>query len=97
MTTIYKYPLELKEHNEIDMPEGAEILSIQLQNGIPVLWAMVSPDFPKEKRVIRMIGTGHEVNPCEPLYFINTIQFYPDLCTCIVFHFFEITNHYKKL
>lgn len=96
MTTIYKYPLDLIELNEIDMPEQAEILSIQLQNGVPCIWAMVSPDFPKEKRAIRMIGTGHEVNPCEPLQFIDTIQFYPDPWTCIVFHFFEITNHYKK-
>lgn len=92
MIKIYKYPLELKDLNEIDMPEQAEILSVQIQNGIPCLWAKVNTDYPEEKRAIRIIGTGNSINPCEPLVFITTYQF-----EGLVFHVFEIPNEYKKL
>lgn len=94
MKTIYKYPLEQRNINEVEMPEGAEILSVQVQNEIPVLWAIVDTENPNEKRKIRIIGTGHEINACEMMIFIDTFQL-PKLG--LVFHVFEIPNYNKKL
>lgn len=37
---IWKFPLA-GLHNHIMMPKGAEILTVQLQNNQPVLWAIV--------------------------------------------------------
>lgn len=85
MKTIYKYQLESKSLNEIELPEHAEILSVQIQNDIPCLWAMVNTDYPIEKRGVRIFGTGEKINPLEPLIFIDTFQFMG-----LVFHVFEI-------
>lgn len=92
MTTIHKFPLEPKDLNIVEMPEGAEILSVQVQHETPVLWAIVDTDRAKEQRKIRVIGTGHEINACEPLNFIDTFQ----LPTGLVFHVFEISYYNKK-
>lgn len=58
---IFKYETYLTDRFELDMPVGAEILTVQVQNGRPFLWALVSPDSPKVQRSFRLIGTGHPV------------------------------------
>lgn len=85
MIAIYKYPLEFKGTQEIEIPEESEILEVQLQNGIPVLWAIVCDTNPKEKVVINMFMTGSPMNPCIYQKHISTIQ-----KDDIVLHFFEV-------
>lgn len=58
-TAIWKFPLELKDRQEIEMPGGAHILTIQMQNGVPCMWAIVVPETPTEKRKFITVGTGH--------------------------------------
>lgn len=41
--TIYKYPLDVTDVQEIKLPVGAEILTVQAQNGTLCLWALVDP------------------------------------------------------
>lgn len=38
--TIWKFPLPIKgpEEFKIEMPQGAKILTLQMQNGKPMLW-----------------------------------------------------------
>ena len=91
MTTIYKYQLN-DEFNEIEMPSGAEILSVQTQNNIPCIWAIVETDNPIEKRKLMIVGTGNEMNPCVLYVFIGTFQL---VKLGLVYHVFEIPN-YKK-
>jgi len=57
--TIYKYPLPLDNLSIIDMPTGAHVLCVQVQNDIPCLWAIVDPQQPLERRPFRLSGTGH--------------------------------------
>lgn len=60
MKVVYKY--ELRPQNSImKLPKGAEILTVQLQYGIPTLWALVDPENELEDRLIDIIGTGWEV------------------------------------
>ena len=47
MKQIWKYKLS---ESGIEMPIDAEILSVQLQNDVPHIWAMVSPQNELEKR-----------------------------------------------
>lgn len=44
MQRIYKYPIETVDQQQVKMPDGAQILTVQVQNGKPCLWAMVDPD-----------------------------------------------------
>ncbi len=56
---IWKYAVSLADVFEIAMPEGATILTVQMQVDVPVLWAIVDPDAPRVWRQIAIIGTGH--------------------------------------
>lgn len=60
MKTIYKY--ELRSQNpSMKLPKGAEILTVQVQDGRPMLWALVDPENVLEDRFITTFGTGWEV------------------------------------
>lgn len=58
MITIHKYQFDLASRVEIKMPQGAKVLSIQVQNGAPTVWAMVVTEAAFEIRVFRIYGTG---------------------------------------
>lgn len=57
--TIYKYTIPTTDEPIIAMPRGARILSVDVQHGVPCLWAMVDPTAPKVARRFRLAGTGH--------------------------------------
>ena len=60
--TIWKFELETTDRQEIEIPINAEILTIQTQNGIPCLWALVNPENEKENKMLEIFGTGHPIN-----------------------------------
>jgi hypothetical protein len=73
LETIWKFPLSVTDQVTIQVPEGAQILSLQVQGGIPCLWAKVNPDNPKKPMKIGIYGTGHEHQEI-PGIFIATFQ-----------------------
>ena len=69
---IYKYQLTLVESQYVTMPEGADVLSTGLQNGIITIWAKVNPNNPSIAYAFYIVGTGGEVpNNTE---FIGTVM-----------------------
>lgn len=60
--TIWKFPLKVKDVQQIEMPQGTRLLSVQVQRGIPCLWALVDEQAPREKRLIVTYETGHYVH-----------------------------------
>lgn len=56
---IWKYELAITDYQTISMPEQALILSIQSQNGVLCLWALLSPTGNKVDRQFEVFGTGH--------------------------------------
>ena len=84
---IYKYELEVTNVQTIDMPVGAKILCIQLQNFMPCIWALVDPDMPKERRTIEIFGTGHDVPDKGERKYIGTYQL---MNGALVYHCFEL-------
>ena len=85
METIHKYPLKVKDVQLIEMPAHAEILCVQIQIGIPCLWAKVNPNYGTESRAIYIHGTGHTCDPRAKKY-IGTFQLSGGT---LVFHVFE--------
>ena len=81
--TIWKYPLELKDSQAIKMPIGAEILSVDNQDGQLCLWARVDEERTKEYREIVILGTGNPIEE-EPSEFIGTL-----IVDSYVWHIFE--------
>ena len=60
MKTIYKYELRNQDAS-MKLPKGAEILSVAIQDGRPMMWALVDPDNVLEDRFISTVGTGWQV------------------------------------
>lgn len=92
MKRVYKYPIEICEEVKVMMPKGARVLSVQVQNGMPCLWAAVdSNEMDLEERLFHIVGTGlpiqHDVEDDSVDGFIGTIQL---LDGRIVIHVFEM-------
>ena len=83
--TIWKWELRVKETQVINMPSGAEVLSIQTQQGRPVLWALVNEDNPLTSRTFATYGTGF-IMPENPGKYIGSYQ---NKLETLVFHVFE--------
>lgn len=86
--TIFKYPIINPDNVMFNMPKDAEVLTVQCQDDIPTIWALVNAkELQREHRYFEVFGTGHNI-PCgmgiERKY-INTFQ----MNTGLVFHLFE--------
>ncbi|MBK7366058.1 MAG: hypothetical protein IPI97_14155 [Nitrosomonas sp.] len=82
---IFKYTLDLIDLQSLELPVGAKVLAVQVQNGNPQIWALVDENAQKEVRTFATYGTGHVVanNPCN---YIGTYQLENG---AFVFHVFE--------
>lgn len=94
MHTVWKFPLEITDEQDVTMPEGAEILCVQMQGETPCLWARLHapsaegsvPDCHR----IRIVGTGHSIpDDALPLSYIGTVQSFGG---SLIWHVFEQTR-----
>lgn len=86
MKTIHKYPLRPSDSTLLSIPEGAQVLCVQVQHDQPYIWVLVESDRHPESRLFRMVGTGHPM-PEEVKEYIGSFQL---LGGNLVFHLFEI-------
>lgn len=90
MKTIWKFNVKITDSQEIEMPKGAEILTVQMLVSYINLWAIVDTDAEKETRTFHVYGAGNPIPEIDLLHqtrkYIGTVQqaeFY-------VWHVFEI-------
>lgn len=93
MKTIYKYTLEITDYQIIDLPEGANILSVQTQpppygdiREQLCMWVQVDTENSLIPRRIRIFGTGNPMTYEHDLKFIGTVQMNNN---ALVWHIFE--------
>ncbi len=84
MDQVWKFVLE--PEIEIEIPEGAELLSVATQGDQIFLWAKVSPSAEKVKRTFVGFGTGHDIPTNFNLDFVGTALFSNG---ALVYHIFE--------
>lgn len=86
MTTIWKYPLEVKDELTVRMPRGARPLCVQVQNGVPCLWALVDSDAsdPEDVR-LAWRGTGHDCAGLTVREYVGSVQLFGEK---LIFHLF---------
>lgn len=103
MKSIYKYVAMYPDFGtsskrfNIEMPTGAQILSVAIQHGVPVLWAMVDTRVKTvEQRHFMVYGTGASVRTDEAYEHIGTVEmdmggnnFAREIC---IWHYFEIVE-----
>jgi hypothetical protein len=82
-SVIYKYPFEISDEVRLDMPIDAKILCVEVQAGVPMMWALVNPRAVNTTRRFRVIGTGHLFDTSYLVY-VTTFQQPP-----FVWHVFE--------
>lgn len=69
--TVYKY--RLPGDMDISMPKNARVLCVQVQDGIPTLWALVDPNAEPVVRRFRVAVTGGLLEP-EGMLYVGTYQ-----------------------
>lgn len=83
---IWKFPLAALGRNAVYMPVHSQILAVQMQAGVPTLWALVQPDADRETRRFETVGTGQPLSDdLDGHGYIGTIQQGP-----YVWHVFEV-------
>ncbi len=83
---IWKWELGVTDRQVLMMPIDAKVLTVQMQHGVPQLWALVDEADPKEPRQFATYGTGNPM-PDDPGTYIATYQVHSG---SLVFHVFEL-------
>lgn len=91
MKTIWKYTLKAEVSNIIDMPLGAEVLSVETQGDDINIYALVDPMETAQQQIeVRTYGTGHDIDVDLSHYkFLGTAKLYNG---SLMFHLF-----YKRI
>lgn len=86
MKVIYKYQILPDARIQgLELPKGATILSVEVQDGLPHIWCLVDPDAPKEIRRFHMVATGRRFDTTGLTY----IGAFHGVQGWMVFHLFE--------
>lgn len=83
---IWKFNVKTEDTQSIEMPVGAEILTVQMQGNYAFIWALVNTSAPRIKRKFEIFGTGHIVNNSVERRYIGTYQ---EMGGALVWHLFE--------
>lgn len=102
MATIYKYVLEPRDAQQVNMPNEAVVLSADVQRGEICIWAKVPTDRPAaamarkiadveaiRARTFLIYGTGHPMPDHDNFKFIGTVMLQSG---DLVLHIFEVPN-----
>lgn len=88
MKTIWKFPVQPEPLFEIQLPEGAKVLCVQVQRDEPFIWVALDTDKPKVQRVFSVCATGGRmIGGMEGDTYIGTFQMQGG---SLVWHLFEI-------
>lgn len=80
--------------DRVVMPSGADILTVQTQNGWPTIWAMVRPQNEKINRIFHVLPTGtapENDDYISRLRYLGTMQFTSGQ---LIYHVFDGGEEY---
>ena len=86
--TIWKYEIPIEDNCplQLSLPEGATVLSVQVQYGVPCLWVLCEESVPVTMRRFAIRRTGQNADWLDGAKFIGTFQM-----GAFAFHLFETT------
>lgn len=85
MKKIFKYKLPVEDLATVEMPQGAEILSVGTQGPAELfVWALVDPEAPVGLQYFNIRGTGHDADG-DLGRFVGSVT----MSIGLVFHVFE--------
>jgi hypothetical protein len=71
---IFKYSLKVTDYQEISLPKGYEILTIDVQFDNPYIWVLVDPNSPTMDVTFEIFGTGHPIHENKHRSFVGSFQ-----------------------
>ena len=75
MITVHKYPVSYSGLFYIELPEGAEFLTVQIQNGKPQMWFRVDDTHYVRAQYFGIVGTGLDMDKkIEHAPYLGTVQ-----------------------
>lgn len=93
MIAIWKFPIvSVEDEVVLQMPKFAEILTLQMQDKVPCIWAMVDTEKSTEPREFAIRGTGHPIEKNRYEKYVGTFQFNP-----LVFHVFDKLGRLREI
>lgn len=84
---IWKFTLQMLETQLVQMPEGAEVLSVHVQLGEVQVWALVDTAASPTARRFEMYATGQPIPHGPDGTFVGTVMFQDGQ---YVFHVYEV-------
>lgn len=85
MKTIWKYPLDVKINQTIELRVGAKIICCKMQSHQLMLWAEFDTEVERtETRTIMIVGTGHPINATAYKYIESVLD------GSYVWHIYEV-------
>jgi len=89
---IFKWTLSANAKQTLQMPAGAKLLTVQVQNNIPRLWALCDETAQKMPRIIEIHGTGNRMPDDWHGEYVATFQVDNG---SFVFHVFDATEPHE--
>jgi hypothetical protein len=91
LRTVWKYEISLETLQELQIPKGAILLSLQRQGHRKddklCLWCLVDTEEEKEARTFFLLGTGEELPTGIKYEYVGTIQYFSGVP---MVHLFEV-------
>lgn len=84
---IWKWPLKVTDLQSLPIPSGSELLTVQTQNDMPQLWALVDEMATIVHRNFATYGTGTPIPEGDHGDYVGTYQIRGG---ALVFHVFEL-------
>ena len=73
MQTVWKYPLHLEDSQVIQVPSGAQLLTVQMQ-GVATIRALVDPSKELKPLEVRIVGTGNAGPDVTGFTYLGTVH-----------------------
>ena len=88
MIAVWKFELPIDDYVTIlAIPRGARLLTVAVQDGRLVLYALVDTAYPNVMRRMRIAGTGHPISGDEAANYVGTVLMHGGR---LVFHVFDL-------
>lgn len=86
MHTVYKYQFPVTDYFTLELPVGAKLVLLDVQNDVPCMWFLVDTSVIKEVRHFTVHGTGHAIDDMDKKTHIGSFMIHGG---ALVFHVFE--------
>jgi hypothetical protein len=89
MNIVQKFPLNVSDRLELEMPRGAQLLHVAVVKARPCIWALVDESRPRVRRRFRLTATAEPIPDLVPEWkFVGSVLVGANDC-----HLWDLGEH----